>query len=60
MICTDDEIIDATEDIADDAASMQAMGYNGRFRTVGNRGGVALRVVIDPTNGGIVTGRPRP
>lgn len=53
---TDDEIIDEIEDVANDTSSTFSTGPNGRWRMVGVRRGVSIKVVVDPANAEIVTG----
>ena len=56
---SDDEIIHHISDVATDPASTRVPQPNGRIRVDGTRGGVDIRVILDPSRGGrIVTGFP--
>lgn len=55
---SDDEIIDAIEDVANDPASAGRPGRWGRDRYAGVRQRVLIFVVADPRTGEIVTGYP--
>jgi hypothetical protein len=55
---TDDEIIDAIEDVANDPTSARKQQVNGNLRISGTRNGVLITVIIEPASGEIVTGYP--
>jgi hypothetical protein len=56
---SDDKIIHNISDVATDPASTRVTQPNGRIRVDGAKGGVDIRVILDPANGGrIVTGFP--
>ena len=55
---SDDDIIQAVEDVANDPASAETSGRWGRLRRAGVRNRVLIIVVVDPGTGGVVTGFP--
>jgi hypothetical protein len=55
---SDDAIIDAIEEVANDPASARAPGRNGKIRLTGVRGGLSIAVIVDPASGSVVTGFP--
>jgi hypothetical protein len=56
---SDDEIIDAIEDVANDLASSHSPTARGYIKVTGNRNGVAIIVIVDPAAGVVITGYPR-
>lgn len=55
---SDDDIIQAIEDVANDLASAAMPGRGGRLVLIGTRASVRIKVVVDPWDGFIVTGFP--
>jgi Bacterial EndoU nuclease len=56
---SDDTIIDAIEDVANDPASPQVPAKGGRIMLYGTRNGVLIIVIVDPVTGELVTGYPK-
>lgn len=55
---SDDRIIEAIEDVANDPSSSRRVEADGRTVATGRRGGVELRVVLERDGRSIVTGYP--
>jgi Bacterial EndoU nuclease len=55
---SDDDIIAAIEDVANDPASVRLPGRGGRIILIGMRKSVSITVVANPESGFIVTGFP--
>jgi Bacterial EndoU nuclease len=55
---SDDEIIAAIVDVANDPASSILKTAKGRLKMIGNRNTVVIVVIVEPTSGEIITGRP--
>jgi hypothetical protein len=55
---SDNKIIEAIEDVANDPASARRVGADGRTVVTGQRQGVDLRVVIERDGRSIITGYP--
>jgi hypothetical protein len=55
---SDDEIIAAIVDVANDQASLVLKAAKGRLKMIGNRNTVVIAVIVEPATGEIVTGHP--
>lgn len=55
---TDDQIISAIENVANDPQSVSSSGRGGRKVIRGVENGLLILVVVDPADGSIVTGYP--
>lgn len=56
---SDDDIIEAIEDVANSPASAEKPGYHGKVQRAGVRDRVLIIVIVDPSTGEVVTGYPR-
>jgi Bacterial EndoU nuclease len=56
---SDDDIITAIDDVANDPTSFQMPASWGRVKFYGVRNGVLIIVIADPTTGEVVTGYPK-
>jgi hypothetical protein len=54
---SDDQIIGAIEDVANDPASSHSPS-RGSIKVTGNRNGVVIIVIVDPATADIITGYP--
>jgi hypothetical protein len=55
---SDDDIIEAIEDVANDPGSVRSAGRYGREKVIGIRRGMLIVVIVEPATGRVVTGYP--